>query len=56
MLQADRAMAKRHQRLAGDLEIAVRHADRGFLVRASEKFRHLVAAVIDQRLVDGAEA
>jgi hypothetical protein len=49
-------MAQRHQRFAGHLEIAVRHGDRGFLVRAGEKFRHLVAAVIDQRLVDGAEA
>ena len=56
MLQADRAVTERHQRLAGDLEVAVRHGDRGFLVRAGEKFRHLVAAVVDQRLVDGAEA
>ena len=56
VLQADGAVAQRHQRLAGDLEVAVRHADRGFLVRAGEVFRHLVAAVVDQRLVDGAEA
>jgi hypothetical protein len=56
VLQADGAVAQRDQRLAGDLEVAVRHADRRFLVRAGEVFRHLVAAVVDQRLVDGAEA
>ena len=56
VLQADRAVAERQQRLAGDLEVAVRHADRGFLMRAGEELRHLVAAVVDQRLVDAAEA
>ena len=49
-------MAERHQRLAGHLEIAVRHADRGFLMHAGEKFRIFVAAVIDQRLMNAAEA
>ena len=56
VLQADGAVAQRHQRLAGDLEVAVRDADRGFLVRAGEELRHLVAAVVDQRLVDAAVA
>ena len=54
MLQTHRAVAQRHQRLAGGLEVAVRHADPGFLVRASEEFRHLVAAIIDHRFVDPA--
>ena len=56
VLQADGAMDQRQQRLAGDLEVAVRHADGGFLVRAGEELRHLVAAVVDQRLVDAAVA
>ncbi len=56
VLQADRAVAQRHQRLAGDLEVAVRHADRGLLVHAGEELGHPVAAVVDQRLVDGAVA
>ena len=55
VLQADRAVAQRHQRLAGDLEVAVRHADGGFLVHAGEEFRHLVVAVVDQQLVQRAE-
>ena len=56
VLEADRPVAQRHQRLAGDLEVAVGHADSGLLVRASEELRHLVAAVVDQRLVDAAIA
>ena len=56
VLQADRAVDQRHDRLAGRLEIAVAHGDAGFLVRAGEEFRHRVLAVIDQRFVDAAVA
>ncbi len=56
MLQADGAVAQHHQRLAGGLEVAMGHADRRFFVGAGDEFRLLVAAVVDQRLVQGAEA
>ena len=56
MLHAHRAVAERHQRLAGGLEIAVPHGDRGFLMRTGEEFRHGVAAVIDQGFVQRTEA
>ena len=55
VLQADGAVAQRQQRLAGDLEVAVRHGHRRFLVHAGEELGHAVAAVIDQRLMDGAK-
>ncbi len=48
VLQADRAVGERHHRLAGDLEIAVAHRHRTFLVGAGEELGLLVAAVIDQ--------
>ncbi len=48
MLEADRTMAEHQQRFAGNFEITVRHRHRGFLVRAREKFRFLVATVVDQ--------
>ena len=53
VLQADGAVAQREERLARDLEVAVRHGDRRFLVHAGEEFRHAVAAVVDQRFVQG---
>ena len=56
MLQADGAVAQHHQRLAGGLEVAMGHADRGFLVGAGDELRLLVAAVVDQRFVQPAEA
>jgi hypothetical protein len=56
VLQAHGAVAERHQRLAGNLEVAVAHRDGGFLVHAGEELRHLVAAVVDERLVDAAVA
>ena len=54
--QPDRAVAQRHQRLVGDLVIAVGDADAGFLMGAGEEFRHRVLAVVDQRLMDAAIA
>ncbi len=42
-------------RLAGDLEVGVRHGDRRFLVHASEKFRFFVGTVGQQRLVQSRE-
>src|ERR1039458_9684419 len=48
-------MAERQQRLACDLEVSMRHADGGLFITAGQKFGLLVAAVIDQRLVQGAE-
>ena len=56
MLQPDGAVREHAQRLALDLEIAVAHGDRNFLVGAGEEFRALVAAVVDQRLVQAAKA
>ena len=43
-------------RLAFDLEVAVRHGDRRLLVAAGDELRRRVAAVVDERLVDAAEA
>jgi hypothetical protein len=56
VLQADGAVRHHRHRLAGRLGIAVRHADRGFLVQAGEELGLGVAAVIDQRFVQAAEA
>jgi hypothetical protein len=55
VLQADRAVADHGDRLAFDLGVALRHVDGDLLVRAGEDFR-LVAAVVDDRLVQAAEA
>ena len=54
--QPDRAVDQRHQRLVGDLVIAVGDADAAFLMGAGEEFRRRVLAVVDQQLVDGAIA
>ena len=51
MLEADRPVAEYQQWFAGNFEITVRERDRRFLMRAGEKFRFLVAAVVDQRFM-----
>ena len=56
VLQADGAVRQHHQRLAFDLEVAVRHRHRRFFVAAGDQLRSLVAAVVDQRFVQPAEA
>ena len=56
MLQADRAVRKHAERLAFDLGVAVRHRDRGFFVAAGDELRLLVAAVVDDRFLQPAEA
>ena len=56
VLQAHGAVRHHHHRLAFDLEVAMSHGDRRFLVAAGEQLRDLVAAVINQRLVDAAKA
>jgi hypothetical protein len=49
-------MAEDHLRLAGRFEVAVRHRDRRLFVHARDEIRHRVLAVVDQRLVQAAEA
>ena len=56
VLQADAGMAKHRHGLARRFSVAVRHRDRGFLVHAGEEFGLFVAAVVDDRLVQAAEA
>ena len=56
VLQSNGAVNQGQQRLSRRLEITVRHADRRFFVHAGEEFRLLVAAVVDQRFVQCAEA
>ena len=56
VLQADRAMAHGDERFAGNLEVALAHGHARFLVHAADVFRHLVVAVIDHRLMQGAKA
>ena len=55
-MQADRAVAQREQRLARGFEVAMRHSDGGLFVQAGQKLGHFVAAVVDQRLMQGAKA
>lgn len=55
MLQAHGSVGHHHHGLAFDLGVAVRHRDRGLFVAAREQLRHAVAAVVDQRFVQGAE-
>ena len=55
MLETDRTVRQRHQRLAGDLEIAMRHGNADFLVIDGKEFGLLVVTIIDQRLVKAAE-
>ena len=49
-------MADHGHRLAFDLGVALPHVDRDFLVRAGEDFRLDVVAVVEDRLVQAAEA
>ena len=56
VLDADRAVAQHRHRLAFGLEVAVRHRHRGLFVAAGDELRRRVAAVVDDRLVDAAEA
>ena len=56
VLQAHGAMREYGQRLALDLGVAVGHADRRFLVAAGEELGIAIAAVVDHRFVQGAEA
>ncbi len=55
VLQADRAVDHRAHGLARRLGVAMRHRHGRFLVHAREQLG-LVAAVVDQGLVDAAEA
>src|SRR5262245_53464055 len=55
MLKTDGPMAEHQQRLTGNLEIAVRHRHVRFLMRASQKLRFLVAAIIDEGFVQSAK-
>ena len=56
VLQPDGAVGAHAQRLALDLVVAVAHRDRNFLMRAGEEFRADIAAVVDERLMQAAEA
>ncbi len=56
MLQAHSAVAEHRHRLAFRLEISVSHGHRRFFVAAGQELRHLIAAVVDDRLVNAAEA
>ncbi len=56
MLNADRAVTRDRKRLAGNLEVAVTHGHGLLFVQASQKLGLVVAAVVDDRLVQPAEA
>jgi hypothetical protein len=56
VLQAHGAVDHRAHGLARGLGVSMRHRDGGFLVHAREQLRLLVAAVVDERFVDAAEA
>ena len=56
VLQADRAVGHHQQRLAFDLEVPVRHRHRRFFVAAGEELRLRIVGVVDDRLLQTAEA
>jgi hypothetical protein len=56
VLQSDRAVRGDEHRPTFRLVVAVRHGHRGFLVHARDHLRRLVAAVVDDRFVQSAEA
>ena len=56
VLQADGPVRHDGERLAFGLEIAVRHGDRRLFVQAGDELGTRVAAVVDHRLVQAAEA
>ena len=51
VLQSHGAVEQRHHRAAFNLVITVRHGDGRLFVAAGQKLRHLIVAVIDERLV-----
>ena len=55
-LNANGAVRQDGHRLALGLEVRVRHRHRGLFVAARDELRHLVAAVVDDRFVNAAEA
>jgi hypothetical protein len=55
MLGAHRSVHDGRHRLAGDLGIAMGHADRDFLVHARQPFRTLVLPVIDETFLQRAK-
>ncbi len=55
MLGAHRSVHDGCHRLAGDLGIAMRHADRDFLVHARQPFRTLVLPVVDETFLQRAK-
>ena len=56
MLDADGAVARRDDRLAGDLRIAMGHRDRLLLVDAGDELGLAIAPVVQDRLVQPSEA
>ncbi len=56
VLQADHVVQRSDHRPTGGLGVAVRQGDRDLLVAAQDRARALVAAVIDQGIVQPAEA
>jgi hypothetical protein len=56
VLQADGAMRCDEHRLAFGFEVPVRHGDGRLLVHAGDQLGALVAAIVDDRLVQTAEA
>ena len=56
VLHADGAMCEHRERLAFDLVVAVRHGDRRLFMAARDQLGLAVAAVVDDRFVQSAEA
>ena len=54
--QADVRVQRDGERAPGDARVAVRQCHRAFLVNAQEEFRALVAEVVDEAVVQAAEA
>ena len=56
VLQPDQVVQNDQARLAGDLAVALRHVQRHFLGAAQDDLRPGIAGVVDQRVVQPAEA
>ena len=56
MLQSHRAVAEHAQRPSGDLVIAMRHRGCLLFMNAGQQFRGLIAAIVDDGLVNAPEA
>ena len=56
VLQSDRPVREHGQRFAGYFEVAMSDGSRLLLVRTGQQLRRLVAAVVDDRLMDASEA